>query len=282
MNKRTAITDLKAMKERGEKIVMITAYEYSSARLVEEAGIPLILVGDSLGNVVLGYDSTVPVTMDEMVHHVKPVVRATESAHVVADMPFGSFQGGPEDALRNAARLLKEGGAQSVKLEGGKPVADTVRRLTQSGIPVMGHLGLTPQSINQLGGYKVQGKTPAAAVRILNDAMALQEAGAYAIVLEAVPVRVAEIITEKLDIPTIGIGAGWACDGQVQVWHDLLGLFSDFVPRHAKRYANLGPTIVEALKAYAADVRDGAFPTEKESFVKKPAKAAPTEATPAH
>ncbi len=282
MKKRTPITDLKAMKERGEKIVMITAYEYSSARLVEEAGIPLILVGDSLGNVVLGYDSTVPVTMDDMVHHVKPVVRATERTHVVADMPFGSFQSGPEEALRNAARLLKEGGAQSVKLEGGKHVADTVRRLTQSGIPVMGHLGLTPQSINQIGGYKVQGKTPAAAVRILNDAMALQEAGAYAIVLEAVPVRVAEIITEKLDIPTIGIGAGWACDGQVQVWHDLLGLFSDFVPRHAKRYANLGPTIVEALKAYAADVRDGAFPTEKESFVKQPAAAAPTEAEPAH
>jgi len=282
MKKRTPITDLKAMKQRGEKIVMITAYEYSAARFVEEAGIPLILVGDSLGNVVLGYDSTVPVTMDEIVHHVKPVVRATERAHVVADMPFGSYQGGPEDALRNAARLLKEGGAQSVKLEGGKHVAETVRRLTQAGIPVMGHLGLTPQSINQLGGYKVQGKTPAAAVRILNDAMALQEAGAYAIVLEGVPVRVAEIITEKLSIPTIGIGAGWACDGQVQVWHDLLGLFSDFVPRHAGRYANLGPTIVEALKAYAADVRNGAFPTEKESFVKKPATAAPTETTPAH
>ncbi|HEY5639894.1 MAG TPA: 3-methyl-2-oxobutanoate hydroxymethyltransferase [Dehalococcoidia bacterium] len=282
MKKRTAITDLKAMKKRGEKIVMITAYEYSSARFVEEAGIPLILVGDSLGNVVLGYDSTVPVTMDEIVHHVKPVVRATESTHVVADMPFGSFQAGPEDALRNAARLLKEGGAQSVKLEGGVHVAETVRHLTQSGIPVMGHLGLTPQSINQIGGYKVQGKTPAAAVRILNDAVALQEAGAYAVVLETVPVRVAEIITDKLEIPTIGIGAGWGCDGQVQVWHDLLGLFSDFVPKHAKRYANLGPTIVEALKAYAADVRSGAFPTEKESFIKKPAATEPTEAAPAH
>ncbi len=175
------------MKERGEKIVMITAYEYSSAQLVEAAGIPLVLVGDTLGQVVLGYDSTVPVTMDDIVHHVKPVVRATERTHVIADMPFGSFQVSPEDALRNAARLLKEGGAQSVKLEGGKHVADTVRRLTQAGIPVMGHLGLTPQSINQIGGYKVQGKTPAAAVRILNDAMALQEAGAYAILLELVP-----------------------------------------------------------------------------------------------
>ncbi len=281
MKKRTAITDLKVMKQRGEKIVMITAYDYPSARLVEEARIPLILVGDSLGNVVLGYDSTVPVTMDEMVHHVKPVVSATERTHVVADMPFGSFQAGPEDALRNAARLLKEGGAQSVKLEGGAHVAGTVRHLTQSGIPVMGHLGLTPQSINQIGGYKVQGKTPAAAVRILNDAMALQEAGAYAIVLEMVPVRVAEIITEKLSVPTIGIGAGWACDGQVQVWHDLLGLFSDFVPKHAKRYADLGPTIVDALKVYAADVREGAFPTEKESFLKKPAEAEPTEGTKA-
>jgi 3-methyl-2-oxobutanoate hydroxymethyltransferase len=241
---------------------------------VEEAGIPLILVGDSLGNVVLGYDSTVPVTMDEMVHHVKPVVRATRTVHVVADMPFGSYQAGPEDALRNAARLLKEGGAQSVKLEGGAHVAETVRKLVQAGIPVMGHLGLTPQSINQLGGYKVQGKTPAAAVKILDDAMKLQEAGAYAIVLETVPVHVAEIVTSKLDIPTIGIGAGWACDGQVQVWHDLLGLFSDFTPRHAKRYADLAGPIVAALRDYAGDVRDGQFPTEKESFVKKPARAA--------
>jgi 3-methyl-2-oxobutanoate hydroxymethyltransferase len=273
MDKRVSITDLKAMKRRGEKIVMITAYDYPSARLVEEAGIPLILVGDSLGNVVLGYDSTVPVTMDEIVHHVKPVVRATHRTHVVADMPFGSYQAGKEDALRNAARLLKEGGAQSVKLEGGSHVAETVRFLVQAGIPVMGHLGLTPQSINQLGGYKVQGKTPAAAVKLLDDAMKLQEAGAYAIVLETVPVHVAEIITSKLDIPTIGIGAGWACDGQVQVWHDLLGLFADFTPKHAKRYANLGETIVAALRTYAGEVRDGAFPTEAESFVKKPAAA---------
>jgi 3-methyl-2-oxobutanoate hydroxymethyltransferase len=271
MEKRTSISDLKAMKKRGEKIVMITAYDYPSARLVEAAGIPLILVGDSLGNVVLGYDTTVPVTMDEILHHVRPVVRATRSVHVVADMPFMSYQTGVADAMRNAGRLLKEGGAQSVKLEGGVKVAETVRALVDAGIPVMGHLGLTPQSINQLGGYKVQGKTPAAAVRLLNDAMALQEAGAYAVVLETVPVHVAQAITDKLDIPTIGIGAGAGTDGQVQVWHDLLGLFTDFTPKHAKRYADLGESAVSALKAYLHEVQDGSFPTEKESFVKKPA-----------
>ncbi len=271
MDKRTSITDLRAMKARGEKIVMITAYDYPSARLVEEAGVPLILVGDSLGNVVLGYDSTIPVTMDEMLHHVKPVVRATHTTHVVADMPFMSYQTSPAEALHNAGRMLKEGGAQSVKLEGGARVAETVRLLVEAGIPVMGHLGLTPQSINQLGGYKVQGKTPAAAVRLLNDAMALQEAGAYAIVLETVPVHVARIITEKLDIPTIGIGAGPETDGQVQVWHDLLGLDSGFVPKHARQYANLAEVIVAAVRAYAEEVRTGAFPTEKQSFIKQPA-----------
>ena len=270
MDKRVSITDLKGMKKRGEKIVMITAYDYPSARLVEGAGVPLILVGDSLGNVVLGYDSTIPVTMEEMLHHVKPVVRATRTTHVVADMPFMSYQTGIGEAMQNAGRLLKEGGAQSVKLEGGARVAETVRALVDAGIPVMGHLGLTPQSINQLGGYKVQGKTPAAAVRILNDAMALQEAGAYAIVLETVPVHVARIITEKLDIPTIGIGAGPETDGQVQVWHDLLGLCTEFVPKHAKRYAILADTIVGAVRTYADEVRSGAFPTEKESFVKPP------------
>jgi 3-methyl-2-oxobutanoate hydroxymethyltransferase len=279
MDKRTSITDLKAMKARGEKIVMITAYDYPSARLVEEAGVPLILVGDSLGNVVLGYDSTIPVTMDEMLHHVKPVVRATRKTHVVADMPFMSYQTGPAEALHNAGRMLKEGGAQSVKLEGGARIAETVRVLVEAGIPVMGHLGLTPQSINQLGGYKVQGKTPAAAVRLLNDAMALQEAGAYAIVLETVPVHVARIITEKLDIPTIGIGAGPETDGQVQVWHDLLGLFSDFVPKHAKQYANLAEVIVAAIKTYAGEVKSGAFPTEKESFVKQPTVEKPERAS---
>ncbi len=267
VDKRVSITDLKAMKKRGEKIVMLTAYDYPSARLVDEAGVPIILVGDSLGMVVLGYDSTIPVTMDEMLHHVKAVVRGAKRAHVVADMPFMSYQASPQEALHNAGRMLKEGGAQSVKLEGGARIADTVRLLVESGIPVMGHLGLTPQSVNQFGGYKVQGKTPAAAVKLLNDALALQEAGAYAIVLETVPVQVARAITQRLSIPTIGIGAGPDCDGQVQVFHDLLGLFADFTPKHARRYAEVGSAIVQAVREYAADVRDGRFPTERESFI---------------
>ena len=266
MERRVSITDLKAMKKRGERIAMITAYDYPSAKLVEEAGAPIILVGDSLGMVVLGYDSTVPVTMEEMLHHVKAVVRGTSKAHVVADMPFMSYQTGPEDALRNAGRLLKEGGAQSVKLEGGRHVAETVRALVQAGIPVMGHLGLTPQSVNQFGGYKVQGKTPAAAVKLVNDAVSLEQAGAYAIVLETIPAQLAQVITEKISIPTIGIGAGPHCDGQVQVFHDLLGLFTDFVPKHAKRYAQAGEAIKQAVSEYVAEVREGAFPTERESF----------------
>ena len=272
MERRVSITDLKAMKKRGERIAMLTAYDYPSARLVEEAGAPIILVGDSLGMVVLGYDSTVPVTMEEMLHHVKAVVRGTRRAHVVADMPFMSYQAGPQDALRNAGRLLKEGGAQSVKLEGGRHVAETVRALVQAGIPVMGHLGLTPQSVNQLGGYKVQGKTPAAAVKLVNDAVSLEQAGAYAIVLETIPAQLAQVITEKTSIPTIGIGAGPHCDGQVQVFHDLLGLFTDFVPKHAKRYAQLGEAVKQAVSEYVAEVREGAFPTERESFfIEEPA-----------
>jgi 3-methyl-2-oxobutanoate hydroxymethyltransferase len=266
MERRVSITDLKAMKRRGERIAMLTAYDYPSARLVEEAGVPIILVGDSLGMVVLGYDSTIPVTMEEMLHHVKAVVRGTRKAHIVADMPFMSYQAGPQDALVNAGRMLKEGGAQSVKLEGGQRVAETVRLLVSSGIPVMGHLGLTPQSVNQFGGYKVQGKTPAAAVKLINDAATLEQAGAYAIVLETIPAQVAEAITEKVSIPTIGIGAGPYCDGQVQVFHDMLGLFMDFVPKHAKRYAQLGDAIQEAVGQYIAEVRDGAFPSERESF----------------
>jgi len=266
MERRVSITDLKAMKKRGERIAMITAYDYPGAKLVEEAGAPIILVGDSLGMVVLGYDSTVPVTMDEMLHHVKAVVRGTHKTHVVADMPFMSYQTGPQDALRNAGRLLKEGGAQSVKLEGGRPVAETVRALVQAGIPVMGHLGLTPQSVNQFGGYKVQGKTPAAAVKLVNDAVSLEQAGAYAMVLETIPAQLAQVITEKISIPTIGIGAGPHCDGQVQVFHDMLGLFMDFVPRHAKRYAQLGEAIKRAVSEYVAEVREGTFPSERESF----------------
>jgi len=267
MERRVSITDLKGMKKRGEKIVMLTAYDYPTARLVEEAGVPLILVGDSLGMVVLGYDSTIPVTMEEMLHHVKAVVRGTRRAHIVADMPFMSYQASSQEALHNAGRMLKEGGAQSVKLEGGLRVAETVRLLVEAGIPVMGHLGLTPQSINQFGGYRVQGKTPAAAVKLLNDAVALEQAGAYAIVLETVPTQLAMVITERVSIPTIGIGAGPRCDGQVQVLHDMLGLFIDFLPKHAKRYANLAETIIEAVRQYAGEVKEERFPTERESFI---------------
>lgn len=268
---RVTIRDLGEMKKRGEKIPMITAYDYTSALLLEAAGIPLILVGDSLGNVVLGYDSTVPVTMSEMVHHIKAVVRGSKSAHVVGDMPFLSYQADASDAVRNAGRLMKEGGAQSVKLEGGRHVSETVGRLVRSGIPVMGHIGLTPQAVNQLGGYRVQGKSPEAATGLIDDALALDEAGAYAIVLESVPSPLARLITERVSVPTIGIGAGAECDGQVQVFHDLLGLFTDFAPKHARRYAHLGENIKEAVALYISDVQSGSFPSDSESFTMKPA-----------
>lgn len=263
---RLPITELKVMKEQGKKIPMLTAYDYPTARLVEQAGVPIILVGDSLGMVVLGYDSTVPVTMEDMIHHGKAVVRGTERAIVVVDMPFMSYQITPEDALRNAGRLMKETGATAVKLEGGAEVAETVRRIVAAGIPVMGHLGLTPQSVNQLGGYRLQGKTPAAAVKLVADARALEAAGAFAVVLETIPARVAECITHGVGIPTIGIGAGPFCDGQVQVLHDFLGIFQDFVPRHAKQFAQVGQTISTAVASYVADVQANAFPTAKESF----------------
>ena len=265
--RRVSIHDLKAMKKRGEKIAMLTAYDYPTARILDEAGVPIILVGDSLGMVVLGYDSTLPVTMDDMIHHTKAVVRGSQRAHVVGDMPFMSYQTGPEDALRNAGRLMQEAGAQSVKLEGGRTVAETVRRLVEAGIPVMGHIGLTPQSLHQFGGYKVQGKTPAAAVKLLSDARALEEAGAYAIVLETIPAVLARLITERVSVPTIGIGAGPHCDGQVQVLHDMLGLYSDFVPKHAKQYAHLAEEAGRAVREYLAEVAEGRFPTEKESFI---------------
>ena len=262
---RTTTDKIQAMKRKGEKIPMLTAYDYSTARLVDEAGIPLILVGDSLGQVMLGYPSTVHVTMEEMLHHTKAVVRGTQSALIVGDMPFMSYHISIEESLRNAARFIQEGGTQAVKVEGGQAVADTVRRIVECGIPVMGHIGLTPQSVHQLGGYKVQGKTASAALRLLHDALALQEAGVFSVVLETVPVPVAQLITERLHIPTIGIGAGPYCDGQVQVFHDILGLFRDFVPRHAKQYAHLGDAIVAALTQYAAEIRGQTFPTEEHS-----------------
>ena len=263
---RVTIRELKGMKRRGEKIPIMTAYDYTSARILEAAGITVILVGDSLGQVVLGYDSTVPVTMDEMVHHVKAVVRGTQKAHVVADMPFMSYQADHAEALRNAGRFLKEGGAQSVKLEGGHTMAETVRRIVRAGIPVMGHIGLTPQAVNQLGGYKVQGKSPEAAAALMKDAMALESAGAYAIVLESVPAPLGRLITERISVPTIGIGAGVHCDGQVQVFHDLLGLFADFVPKHARRYAELADSIHSAVTRYIQDVEAQSFPSDEESF----------------
>ncbi len=254
------------MKERGEKFAMLTAYDYPTAKLIDEAGVPVILVGDSLGMVVLGYDSTIPVTMEEMLHHTKAVARGTERAIVVGDMPFMSYQTSVEDALRNAGRFLQEAGATAVKLEGGVPMAETVRRLVAVGIPVMGHLGLTPQSLHQLGGHKVQGKAPAAAVKLLDDALALQEAGAFAIVLEGIPAPLGRLASEKLAVPTIGIGAGPHCDGQVQVLHDLLGLCDRFVPKHAKQYAHLSAEIRDAVTRYLDEVKSGAFPTARESF----------------
>jgi 3-methyl-2-oxobutanoate hydroxymethyltransferase len=229
-----------------------------------------VLVGDSLGMVVLGYDSTLPVTMEDMIHHTKAVVRGCERPLVVGDMPFMSYQASVEDALRNAGRFLQETGCQTVKLEGGVHMAETVRRIVQVGIPVVGHIGLTPQSINQLSGYKVQGRTPEAAERLLEDAVALQQAGAFAIVLETIPAPLAELVSQRLRIPTIGIGAGAGCDGQVQVWHDLLSYATTFlprhIPRHVKQYANVGAEIRKAIEQYAAEVRAGTFPTTKESF----------------
>jgi 3-methyl-2-oxobutanoate hydroxymethyltransferase len=254
------------MKARGDKIPMITAYDYTSARLADAAGIPIVLVGDSLGMVVLGYDSTIPVTMEDMIHHVKMVVRGTQRALVVADLPFMTYQIDQAQALTNAARMLQEGGAQTVKLEGGESVAETVHRIVECGIPVMGHIGLTPQSVNAFGGYRVQGRQRKEAVQLLKDAKALEDAGAYAVVLELVPTPLARLISQRLTIPTIGIGAGPGCNGQVQVLHDMLGLFVDFKPKHARRYANLAEAINEALVRYAREVREGEFPTEQESF----------------
>lgn len=268
---RVGIQNFQEMKRLGKKIAMLTAYDYTSARLIEEAEIPIILVGDSLGEWVLGYDSTLPVTMDEMIHHTKAVVRGTEKAHVVADMPFMSYQAGPVDSVRNAGRLLKEGGAQTVKLEGGRSVADLVRCISDVGIPVMGHIGMTPQSINQFGRPVVQGDSAKVAESLVQDAIVLEQAGAWSIVLELLPARLAKLITEKISIPTIGIGAGVYCDGQVQVLHDLLGLLAvgiltDHSPRHARRYAQLSEVIMSAVSEYAKDVNEGQFPSDKESF----------------
>lgn len=256
---RVSVQDIQAMKTRGERIPMVTAYDYTTAQMVEAAEIPLILVGDSLGMVVLGYNSTVPVTIEDILHHAKAVVRGTTRTLVVGDLPFLTYST-PDQALQNAGRLLQEAGCQAVKLEGGAAMVPAVERLSAAGIPVMGHLGFTPQSVNTIG-TRVQAKTVAAARQLVEDALLLEQAGAFAIVLELIPAPLARAVTERLRIPTIGIGAGVGCDGQVQVIHDLLGLYTDHVPRHAKRYRNLADEIRNAAAEYAAEVRAASFPT---------------------
>lgn len=279
---------LKASKQRGERLVCLTAYDFPSARIVDEAGIDIILVGDSLGNVVLGYGNTVPVTLDEILIHLKAVRRAVQRALLVADMPYGSFHTGADDAVRNALRLVKEGGAEAVKLEGGHKRVQLVKRLVDEEIAVMGHIGLTPQSINKLGAYRVQGKTASAARQLLDDARALEDAGAFAIVLEVVPREIASLITQSVSIPTIGIGAGAGCDIQVLVLHDMLGLSFGKLARFVRPYANLHDVMTEAVTRYADDVRSGTYPSEAESYA-LPAEAAaelkitaPAAATPAN
>jgi 3-methyl-2-oxobutanoate hydroxymethyltransferase len=261
-------TVLELKRKKGARLAMLTAYDFPTARLVAEAGVDLILVGDSLGMVVLGYDSTVPVTMDEMVHHVKAARRGAREAFLIGDMPFLSYAT-PEQALENAARLMKEALADSVKLEGGVEVVPVVEALVRAGVPVLGHVGLTPQTASALGGFKVQGKAEADARRILEGALALEQAGCWGVVLELVPAPLAELITSRLGIPTIGIGAGPHCDGQVLVFHDLVGLFSGFTPSFVKRYAEVGAAIRDAVARYADDVRGGRYPAESHSFAMK-------------
>src|SRR5216110_2568428 len=266
---KVTIPDIQKAKRDGQKITMMTAYDTAFAKLVDASGIDMILVGDSLGMVVLGYPTTVPVTMDDMVRHAAAVSRGAHRPLLVGDMPFGSYQASTSDALRNAARFLKEAGMDAIKVEGGAEVVETVRTLTANGIAVMAHVGLTPQRVAQLGGFKVQAKTARAARRLIDDAVALEEAGAFSIVLESVPAPVAALATERLSIPTIGIGAGADCDGQVLVLHDVLGLFGEFKPKFAKRYADIGTAVVEALREYDRDVRAGTFPDDEHSFTMK-------------
>lgn len=260
------VRDVQEFRERGERFAMLTAYDTLSAKLLDEAGIPLILVGDSLGMVMLGYDSTLPVTMDDMLHHTAAVTRGVSNALVIGDMPFMSYQASLEDGLRNAGRFLQEAGAHAVKLEGGGRVLDLVARLTDSGIPVMGHLGLTPQSVNQFGGYKVQGRSEEGAHRLVDDAKSLEAAGAFAVVLEAVPAALAQEITESLHIPTIGIGAGPHTSGQVLVFHDFLGINQGKTAKFVKRYADIGTQIKDAAAAFARDVAEGRYPEAEHSY----------------
>lgn len=263
--KNTIVTFAKA-KEEGTKISMLTAYDYSTAKLIDEAGINSILIGDSLGNVMLGYEDTISVTMEDMIHHTKAVSRGAKNALVIADMPFMSYQTSVYDAVVNAGRLMKEGRANAVKLEGGKEVCPQIKAIVDAGIPVCAHIGLTPQSINVFGGNRVQGKTEAAAKKLLEDALSVQKAGAFAVVIEAVPEKLAALITGKLEIPTIGIGAGNCCDGQVLVYQDMLGMFSDFTPKFVKKYANLGELMKAAFKQYDEEVKNMSFPSEEHTY----------------
>lgn len=265
VNKITVAT-IRTMKQNHEKIAMLTAYDYPTALLLDECGVELILVGDSLGMVVLGYDSTLPVTMEDMLHHTKAVTRGATNSMVIGDMPFLSYQCSVDQAVLNAGRFLQEGGAQGVKLEGGREYAETIRRISLAGIPVMAHLGLTPQSVHQFGGYKVQGKDQTAAKRMIEDAKILEEAGAFAVVLECIPSPLAKTITQSVSIPTIGIGAGSDCDGQVLVIHDMLGLYERFTPKFVKKYSTLNKNIKKSVKQYMKEVKDSSFPDKNHSF----------------
>ena len=262
--KNTSVT-FKESKNK-EKLTMLTAYDYSTAKLMDESGINGILVGDSLGMVCLGYEDTLPVTMEDMIHHTKAVSRGAKNTLVVADLPFMSYQTSVYDAVVNAGRLIKEGGAQAIKLEGGKDMYEQIKAIVNASIPVMGHIGLTPQSVNPFGGFKVQGKSEEAAKKLLEDALSVEKAGAFAIVLECVPVKLAKLVSSKLSIPTIGIGAGDGCDGQILVYQDMLGMFSDFTPKFVKKYANVGEVMKLAFKEYINEVKDGIFPEEKHGF----------------
>lgn len=263
---KNTVATFREAKQKRERLSMLTAYDYSTAKLMDEAGVNSILVGDSLGNVILGYENTISVTMEDMIHHGAAVARGAKNALVVVDMPFMSYQTSVYDAVVNAGRLMKEAHAGAVKLEGGEEVAAQVEAIVKAGIPVVGHLGLTPQSIHAFGGFKVQGKTEAAARKLLSDAKKLEEAGVFAVVLECVPEKLAKMVTESISIPTIGIGAGKECDGQVLVYQDMLGLFSDFTPKFVKRYAEVGEIMKEAFRAYIREVADGTFPEEKHGY----------------
>jgi len=266
MAEKVTVPEIVKMKQAGRKIAVLTAYDYSFARILDDAGIDILLVGDSVGSVIQGRDSTLPVTLEEMIYHTKAVARGRKRALLVGDMPFLSYQVSVEEAKRNAGRFLSEGGAEAVKIEGGEPMSKTIEVIVQMGIPVMGHVGLTPQSIHRFGGYKIQGKKKEARERIVRDALAVEEGGAFSVVLEGIPLDLAEEITKKLSIPTIGIGAGMHCDGQVLVVHDMLGLFDMYTPKFVKRYADLKGIMGDAVKRFIAEVRDGSFPDDEHSF----------------